>query len=265
MPSPTLVVSNPPHGEVDIAAAAELLQLDVYATRLKAVFKAPEIMEASSPGEAAAFAAALRGTGFNVAVLPGRVLAEVPWPGPVSNLVLDSSSLQVTVGSDTLRIPLAAEVLGVHCRPPEAPPKRSAVNLERAIASEHGPTVAEAIGRRSVLDLYFRDGPALRRATVIPDRLQLDEERLVKNLVRRLNGLRLDGRLVGVRPRGPFVPGGEGAVPAGPERRRYSFGTVMLYRALESIAPELRAVPQYELGSRLACALGPLGGGAAAH
>lgn len=265
MPSPTLVVANPPHGEVDIDAAAELLQLDVYATRLKAVFRAPEIMEASSPEQAAAFAAALRGTGFNVAVLPGRALAEVPWPGPVSTLVLDATSLRVTVGSDALQVPYDAEVLGVHCCPPEAPPKRSAVDLERAIASEHGPTIAEAIGRRSVLDLYFRDGAALRRATVIPDLLQLDVERLVKDLVRRLDGLRLDERLTGVRPRGPFVPGGEGAGPTGPERRRYSFGTLMLYRALESIAPELRALPQYELGSRLAYALSPLGGAAAAH
>jgi hypothetical protein len=33
----------------------------------------------------------------------------------------------------------------------------------------------------------------------------------------------------------------------------------MLRQVLESISPELRAIPQYEFGSRLAYALSPLG------
>jgi hypothetical protein len=255
--APTLVVSNPPHGEVDVSTAADLLQLDVFATRLKAVFAAPEIMEATHAEEAALFAAAARSTGFNVAVVPGSVLADVPWPDPVTTLALDASSLRVTMGNDGVSIPYDAEVVGVYCSPPADRSMSSAVDLKRAIASGHGPTIADAIQRRSILDLYFRDQGALRRATVVPDLLKQDGDRLVEDLSRRMKGLRLDARLAGVRPRAPYALGSTGAV--GPERRRYSFGTLMLYRALESIAPELRAVPQYEIGSRLAYALSPLG------
>ena len=49
MEIPTLVISDPPQGEVDLEAAAELLGLDVFATRLKANFAAPEVMSASEP------------------------------------------------------------------------------------------------------------------------------------------------------------------------------------------------------------------------
>jgi hypothetical protein len=257
MTAPTLVVSNPPHGEVDLEAAANLLELDVYTTRQKSVFGAPEIMDASGPEQASEFATALRSTGFKVEVLPGAVLAEVPWPDPVSTLTLDLTSLQMTGRSEGIRIPFDAEVVGVYCRPPAEGSLSTTVDVHRAIESEHGPTIAEAIHRRSILDLYTRHEGALRRATVVPDLLKLDADRIVRDIGRRLTSFRLDVRLVGVRPRAPFAVGG--ATAGGPERRRYSFGTLMLYEALASIAPELRAVPQYELGSRLAYALSPLG------
>jgi hypothetical protein len=256
MQNPTLVVSDPPHGEVNLEAAAELLGLDVFATRLKSVFAAPEVLSASDAESAAELAAALRGTGFNVAILNGAALADLPWPDPVSTLAFDLSSLQATTRSDGVSIPYDAEVVGVHCRPPVDRSVSSAVNLERAVASEHGPTIAEAIQRRSILDLYFREGGSLRRATIVPDLLKSDGERVKKELIRRLERLRLDDRLAGVRPRAPFVSS-EGF--EGSERRRYSFGTLMLREVLESISPELRAVPQYEFGSRLAYALNPLG------
>ena len=256
MANPTLVVSNPPHGEVDLDAAARLLQLDPFATRLKAVFAAPEIMEAAGHEEACAFAETLRSTGFEVVVMPGGVLAEVPWPDPVSTLTLDAASLQVMSRTQAFRIPYDTEILGVYCRPPQEPPMVSSVQIERAVASEHGPTIADAIHRRTILDLYFRDGPTLRRATIVPEMLDLDGERVLRDLRRRFECLRVDDRLAGVRPRLPYQWRNDGS--EGQERRRYSYGTLMLYRVLESIAPELRAVPQYELGSRLAYALSPL-------
>lgn len=132
----------------------------------------------------------------------------------------------------------------------------SRVQIERAVASEHGPTIADAIHRRTILDLYFRDGPTLRRATIVPEMLDLDGERVLRDLRRRFERLRVDDRLAGVRPRLPYQWRHDGSEVQ--ERRRYSYGTLMLYRVLASIAPELRAVPQYELGSRLAYALSPL-------
>jgi len=263
MEIPTLVVSDPPHDEVDLEAAAELLELDVFATRLKVVFSAPEVMLAAGPDEAGAFAEALRATGFDVSILNGEALTGIPWPYPVSSLALDVSCLRGAIREEGVTIPYDAPVVGVYCRPPKSRPMRStparsarpAVELDRAVASGHGPTIAQAIQEMTILDLYFREEGVLRRATVLPSVLDVDGERLLKDLGTRFENLRLDSRLAGVRPRAPFtVERGF----AGSERRRYSFGTLSLRYVLEAIAPELGTVPQYELGSRLSYALGPL-------
>lgn len=259
MEIPTLVVSNPPHGEVDIDAAAKLLELDVFAAGLKATFAAPEVMSASGPEEAADFAAELGRIGFAVSILHGSALAEVPWPDPASTLTLDLSSTRATVRDEVIEIPHDAEVVGVYCRPPADRWPTPAAELDRAVTSGHGPTIADAIQRTSVIDLYFRHNGSVRRVSIVPDLLELDGERVVKELGRRFKRLRLDTRLVGVRPRAPYLMGG--ARHDGPERRRYSFGTLRLRETLESIAEELRAVPQWEFGSRLSYALNPLEGG----
>lgn len=256
MEVPTLVVSDPPHGEVDIEAAAKLLELDVFAAGLKVTFAAPEVMSASDPGEAEEFAEALRSTGFSVAVLDGGLLSALPWPDPVSTLAFDTSSLRGTVRNEGVTIPYDADVVGVYCRPPADTSQNRAVDLDRALASEHGPTIADAIQWKSIVDLYFRDEESLRRVTIVPDHLQLDGEMIVKELRRRFKRLVLDSRLAGVRPRARFHV--EGNFDPSSERRRYSFGTLRLRRVLESIAAELAEAPQYELGSRLAYALDPL-------
>jgi hypothetical protein len=49
METPKLVISNPPHAEVDLEAVATLLSLDAYVTRLKVSFAAPEVLSASGP------------------------------------------------------------------------------------------------------------------------------------------------------------------------------------------------------------------------
>jgi len=61
---------------------------------------------------------------------------------------------------------------------------------------------------------------------------------------------------VGVRPRQRFVMGEAGFNPD--QRKRYSFGTLLLCHVLESIAPALREITQYEFGSRIGFALSPL-------
>jgi len=258
MEIPTLVVSDPPHREVDLEVAAALLDLDVFSTRLKENFAAPEVMLASDPEKASRFAAQLQVIGFNASILDGATLRDLPWPDPASSLAFDGSRMRATVRERVVDIPYESEVVGVHCRPPgDDRTRRTNVEIDRAVASDHGPTIAAAIQRRSILDLYFHDGGSLRRITIVPDWLGADEEGVMKELLKRTKRLRLDTRLCGVRPRAPFVTGG--AAHDGPERRRYSFGTLLLREALESISPDLRAVPQYEFGSRLAYALNPLG------
>jgi hypothetical protein len=255
MSIPTLVVSDPPHGEVDLEAAAKLLQLDGFATRLKAGFAAPEVMHASDHEAALRFAASLQRAGFRVQLVDGARLTDPEWPDPISVLVFDGSFLQGTTATGVVRVPYDAEVLAVQCLPPSYRHTRVPEGLERAIASGHGPTIAEAMSQLSVVDLYFRTGPSLERVTIVPERLKLETDRVLKDVGRRFKHLKVDARLKGVRPRAPFsiAAGYDGS-----ERRRYSFGTLMLRQVLESIAPELRAIPQYEFASRLAYALSPL-------
>jgi hypothetical protein len=255
MPMPTLVVSDPPHGEVDLEAAAKLLEIDGFATRLKASFGAPEVMHASDMDEALMFGAALLHTGFKVQILDGVRLTDPQWPEPISGLVFDASSLQATTPSEAVRVPYDAQVVAILCQPPNYRHTRVPEELGRAIASGHGPTIAESIQHMSIVDLYFREAGALRRVTIVPERLRLETDVVLKDMGRRFKHLKVDARLKGVRPRAPFSIG-QGF--DGSERRRYSFGTMMLRQVLESIAPELRAIPQYEFGSRLAYALSPL-------
>ena len=255
MSIPTLVVSDPPHGEVDLEVAARLLELDGLATRLKASFGAPEVMHASTRDEGVMFGAALKRTGFKVQILDGARLDEPQWPEPVSGLTFDGSFMQGTTGAEAIRVPYDAKILAVHCQAPNYRHTRVPEEFERAIASGHGPTIAEAIQRMAIVDVYFREGGTLRRVTIIPERLRLESDQVLKEMKKRFKNLCLDARLAGVRPRAPFSAG-QGF--DGSERRRYSFGTLRLREVLESIAPELRAVPQYEFGSRLAYALSPL-------
>jgi hypothetical protein len=259
MKIPTLVISNPPHDEVDLEAAADLMELDVFATRLKADFAAPEVFAASAPDKAVKLAVAMRKTGFKVTILHGAALAGLPWPDPVTYLAFDESSLRATVGGEGIEIAYDTEVVGVFCQPPADFSVERTVDLGQAIASGHGPTIAEAIQWRTNIDLYFLSAGSLRRVSIVPHMFDMDGDDVVTELGRRFNALRLDRRLAGVRPRARFVRREEGEPHLDTTlRRRYSFGTRLLSDLLGSISPELRSVPQYEFGSRMAYALNPL-------
>lgn len=255
----TLVVSDPPHRdekELDLERVAELLGLDIYVTRLKSLFSAPEILFAGEPKEASDFAAALAGTGLSVAVVSGSLLSEPPWPEPAASLTLDQSGLRATVGEKAVLVPAADEVLAVYCRPPLDLVSEVTVEATQAVRSGFAPAVMEAIQWLGILDFYFREDGQLRRATVVPQLLDLDPDDVVADLLPRFSRLKLDSRLAAVRPRARFVMGEAGF--DADKRKRYSFGTLLLCHLLESLDPDLRTITQYEYGSRLAYALGPL-------
>lgn len=262
MTAPTLVVSNPPHDGVEVGSAAELLGLDVFATRLKASFAAPEVLAQAGASSAVGIAVALRKTGWKVTILPGHELADIPWAAPATSMAFDETSFRVMVGGRSLEIDYATECVAVVCQPPEGFTVNRPLDLDQAFASGHSPTIAEAAQEHGLIDLYFRNGGVVRRVMVVPALFRIDLDDVVQELSRRFSALRLDRRLVGVRPRARFKKG-EGEVredrAAGrPRRRLYSFGTADLADLLEAISPELREAPQYEFGSRIAYALEPL-------
>jgi hypothetical protein len=190
----------------------------------------------------------------------------------VSSIVFDGDGLTASLLDEDIHLPYDAAVMGVYCKPPSGFFMQATVDASAAVERGDGPAVAEGIQWMSRLDLYFGDPDAPRRVTIVPDladfsslgplRASSVNETMASILGEcreRFGRLHLDTRHMDVRPRSRFVMGEAGFDPD--MRKRYSFGTLLLCHVLESISPELRDVPQYELGSRMAYALRPLGDG----
>jgi hypothetical protein len=272
MEIPTLVLSDPPHGVVDVGTAAELLGLDLAGTRLKVKFPAPEVLSASDAREATEFAAELRATGLSVAVIDGAELDDIPWPDPVTALAFDDDGITASLHTHDVHISYDQPLLGVYSKPPAGFSMRSDVNVVAAIERGDGPAIAEGIQWMTILDLYFRDGGRLRRISIVPSLADFSSlgalrgttaaetmKSILDECEGRFGALELDTRLEDVRPRQRFIMGEAGFDPD--LRKRYSFGTLLLCHVLDSISAELRDVPQYELGSRMAYALRGFGTG----
>lgn len=261
-----LVVSDPPHGDVDIDAAAATLGLAVDMARLKVAFSAPEVLSASHQYRANEVADALTRTGMRVRVLDCAALAAVPWAIPVSSFAFGDRGLRVRGGGAETEVPFDAPALAVYCEPPEgfvAPFSR------RTKGASEGLTLAEEVEWMPRLDLYYRRAGALERLGLVQGVTDFaglgpavgadDLESLrftVAECRRRFTTLHLDARLEHVRPRQRFVMGETGFDID--LRKLYSFGTLLLRQVLDAVSPELRDLPQYELGSRMSCVLKPL-------
>ena len=260
MHPPRLVVSNPPHEEVDVDAAAGLIGLDVYQARLKFIFPAPEVLAASDGQYATGVAESFERAGVNVAVIDGQELAAIPWPDPVSSFGFTGSGMTARSHRREVELPYDTDVVGVYCRPPAdfrmKPPETRVGPLS------DGFEIVEAIEWMPSLDLYFvRDG-ALQRISIVGGLTDFsglgasqqrsvaeDMAATVAGCSRRFTRMHLDTRLENVRPRRRFKGGDSAFNPD--MRKRYSFGTLLLRHILSSISPELGELTQYELGSRL--------------
>lgn len=261
-----LVVSDPPHGAVDFDLAASTLGLAIDVARLKVGFPAPEVLSASNQYRANEVADALTDAGLSVRVFDCALLARVPWGTPVSTFAFDDEGLRVRAGGEETEIAAEEPVLAVYCEPPvgfQAPFSR------RTKGASPGLSFAEEVEWMPRLDLYFEHDGVLDRVTLVQgvtdfsglgDARGEDDLASVRAAVaeceRRFADLRLDARLEHVRPRQRFVMGETGFDID--LRKLYSFGTLLLRQVLDSVSPELRDLPQYELGSRMSCVLKPL-------
>lgn len=260
MQPPILVVSDPPHQEVDFDAAAAIIRLDVYKTRLKFIFPAPEVIAASDGDYATGIAESFRGAGVRVAIIDGQELSVIPWPEPVSSFEFTGRGLTARLQNREVELPYDSSVVGVHCKPPSDFRMKP---TEKTVGPDsNGLAIVEGIEWMANLDLYFvRDG-ALQRISIVQDLTDFsglgpmrqrtvaeDMAATVAGCSRRFTRMHLDSRLENVRPRHRFV-GGDSAF--NPDMREcYSFGTLLLRDILTSISPELADLTQYELGSRL--------------
>jgi CheY-like chemotaxis protein len=268
--APVLVVSDPPHLNVDLDAASAIIGLDIFQTRLKFAFPGPEVLAASDGRRAAEIGRTFNDAGVKLAVMDGQELAAVPWPDPVSVFAFTDTGLTVTLQHRATKLPYDSSGVGVYCSPPpdfrpnRPPTKELSLDSDWSpLLRNDGPEVVEAIEWMSNLDLYFVRDDVLRRVSIVegltdfsglgPLRQPTAAANMKATLtecMRRFPRIKFDTRLENVRPRGRFARGDSEQTSG--VRKRYSFGTSLLGDVLESISPDIRDLTQFELGSRLA-------------
>jgi hypothetical protein len=261
----SLVVSDPPHGQVDHQAVADALGLELANASLKVGFGAPEVLRCADPARAVPFAHVLAETGLRVSVVDGAELARVPWPAPISTMSFGPHGLVGIFRGRAVGIRYDEPVLAVFCKPPRNYTRPASV--PPLAPTSRGLQIAEALDGMAILDLYTRTGGQLDRITIaqdiadwagiegledVPPADRIDA--MLSECSRKFERCTVDARLENVRPRRRFVAGDAGFDVD--LRKHYSFGTLLLRHALEEISPELKELPHYEYGSRLACALG---------
>jgi hypothetical protein len=271
----TLIVSNPPHGEVDPARAAPGLGLSPAEIRMKANYPVPEIWLAAN--EAVTMeetVAELAAAGLNVAIVPGDALGALPPREEVQSFVFSDAGFVAAVEGAEVAIPYDASATAVYCTP------RQPSGLDPAHTGGSGITegltrrssavgrAGGGVGESSFLDVYFTDGGTARRLTVLQNSVDFgglgklalpnattNMEMLVQEFEERLTNGSVDRRLVNMQPRQRPMVGRP--APEHPERKGFSFATEALNRLLESISPDLKEASQFELSSRLAFLTAP--------
>ena len=259
-----LVVSDPPHREVDHEATAETLRLSLDDTRKKIAFPAPEVLAASDRDHATEIAASLSGAGVTVRIIDAQELVGIPWPAPVSWFEFGDGRLIARFQDYEVELPFDSVVSGVYCKPP---PGFSAGGPSKAAApalglGNNGVGVAEAIQWMANLDLYSDSGGEIQRISIVQDVADFSGlgdkagpsatesmAATVRECERLFTRMTLDTRLETVRPRHRFIMGADDFDLD--MRKLFSFGTLLLRQVLASVSPELGDLTQYELGSRL--------------
>jgi hypothetical protein len=259
-----LVISDPPHGEVDHDAVAAILGLELADAHLKVGFAAPEVLSASDPSRADEIAESLRTAGLREAVVDGHTMKAIPWPTLATSFEFGSQGLIARAGDDVAEIRYDETVAGVYCKPPPDFPRGGPDgDVDGRAAEGRDFAATETIEWMARLDLFFSRGDTLRRISIVQDvtdfsglgeasdpAVQGELEATVAECRSRFALLELDARLENVRPRQRFIAGDTGFDLD--LRKAFSFGTLLLRQVLESISPELRDIPQYEYGSRVA-------------
>lgn len=240
MTPPTLVLSNPPHGEIDLKRAAPVLGLIPADLRLKATYTLPEIWRADDDAAAAdAAAATLRQAGLGVVLVPGAALGAIAPPNPVSSFSFQADGLLLRAEEEAL---LEYDTPG--------------------LAVLFTPRPGDARGRLppASLDLYALTGIASPRWTIVPgitgfegmgprqtSSFGTNVRAFAADVEQRFPAVHVDRRLVNMQVRRRT-----GTPPAGMVRQGYSFATAALNQLLESIAPGLSQLEHEELAVRLA-------------
>jgi hypothetical protein len=258
---------------------------------MKANYPVPEIwLAADEVGRMQETAEELSAAGLSVAVVPGEQLGTLPPREEVQAFELADAGLVATLEGSQVTLPYDARLTAVYCTPRQAAGLDGASTGGRSGLTEGMARRSSSVfmtrdslvgfgglggrssaagggevvpGESSFLDVYFTEGDAARRLTVLQDKVDFsglgemalpnaatNMEMLVQEIEDRFKSGAVDRRLVNMQPRQRPMVGTP--TPDHPERKGFSFATEALNRLLESISPDLKGVSQFELSSRLA-------------
>lgn len=291
MENPTLIISNPPHEDLDPALAAPCFGLSPAEVRMKANYPIPEVWLTNSEGAKVVDPAAdiLRAAGMNIVSVPGQDLAEIPQQTMVESFVFTDAGLTLNLEDSQVDLSHDEKLIAVFCQPRPAMggssgvaanplteglrQRRSGVFLARDSLMGFGTgrraslSDGEAEDAESpFLDIYVpgeSSSARPRRLVLVQDQVDfsglgdLKLPRAADNMVMFV--AELEDRFSAARVDRRLVgmqPRSRAMVskrtPITGERKGFSFATAALSQLLESLSPDLKNLNQFDLASRLA-------------
>ena len=269
----TLVVADPPHGDVDLDRAGGVLGLTPEQLRGKVAYSVPEIWVARPDAESAdRSASALRDAGCRVVVTTATQLFEIPAQRRVRSFSFTDRGLVAHTDAGDELVDYGTPVVGVSCRPRETPDigsggTRASGSYRISIRGRYvetatggGLPTAGAGVAAPFLDIYYRTNGELKRVSVIQNAVSFaglshvqpraanNMAAFVDNCEDRFAQGQVDRRLEGMRLR---VTGQRRARPA-EHRRGFSYGSPGFLELLGSVSQGFENLPQPEFSARLA-------------
>ena len=270
-----LLISDPPHGDVDAAEAASYFGLTVAEVRMKANYGLPEIWFAEEDeARLSDTAAALEAAGLSIALVAGTDLVEIPPQNPAESFVFTDGGLSFERDDSERTIAYGAPTTAVVCRPrvdvqvANVPVRPLASRISSwghvgAAPRRHPDAGHVEFATPPFLDFYAWLDDGLLRISIVQEITSFSTlpgdlphglsamRNLVVECENRFDGAYFDHRLVDMRLRATAGVV-TGAKPRKPPRTGFSFATEALGGLLGSLSPELKDISQADLSSRLA-------------
>ena len=267
-----LLISDPPHGDVDADAVASYFGLTAAEVRMKANYGLPEIWFAEEDeAKLRETAAALDAAGLDTVLLAASDLVEIPPLSPVESFAFTDTGLWFRRDDSGRTIPYDAPAIAVFSQPQaDAQDARSTTGsftsqlsssgrMKLRRGSSGGGQVENATA--PFLDVYAHSDTGLLRISIVRDLTDFSllpadltqglatMQNLVAECERQFENTHFDRRLVGMRVRGLATVATR---PAESRRIGFSYATQALSELLGSLSPDLRDISQADLSSRLA-------------
>lgn len=260
----TLVISNPPHGQVDLPKAAPVLGLAPVELRMKTLYRVPEIWLADPDRNRIEEAArTLQDAGLNAAIAPGEEFLTLPVQAKVLSFSFADEHLVAAVGSARVELPYDVQVIAVLHTPREGGGTRTSEVLgARTSAAMAVPGAAGQPKDSAFFDMYTsREGKLVRLSVVqdVADFSGLGAQKLpsaagnMRKFVSEWEGrfpqATVDRRLVNLQLRKTIALAKPSAAPE--QRKWFSFASKGFTELIDTIAPELKRITQADFSSWL--------------